>query len=70
MGLFLGVSGVSTAAVIGLSLTVAGNFLMGPTIPKGLTTTPRDRLYATLIPTAPRKMAFGQGALANPVRYQ
>lgn len=70
-GLFLGISGVSTAAVIGLGLTVAGNFLMGPTLPKGLNTNPRDRLVATLVPTAPRKIAFGgPTALGNKVRYK
>lgn len=63
-------TGISTAAVIGLALTVAGNFLMGPTIPKGLNTSPMDRLRATLLPTTPRKIAFGETALGNPVRFK
>jgi hypothetical protein len=62
---------ISVAAVIGVGLSLAGSFLMGPGKPRGLATSPTDRLHATLDPNTPRKICMGKDvALATDVRYQ
>ena len=65
-----GLGSISVAALVGIGLSVAGSFLMGPGKPKGLSTGISDRLTATLIPTDPRKIVFGHTAMATDVRYQ
>ncbi|MFA9200495.1 MAG: hypothetical protein ACEQR8_04795, partial [Cypionkella sp.] len=70
IGLPMIAAGLSSAAVIGLGLVVAGNFLIGPSKPKGLKTSNSDRLFASLDPTTPRKIVFGDTAMATDVRYQ
>jgi hypothetical protein len=65
-----GLGSISVATVVGMGLMVASNFLMGPAKPKALRTSPSDRLTATLDPTSPRKIVFGNTAMATDVRYQ
>lgn len=61
---------VLAATLITVGVAVASNFLLGPSKPKGLKTSPSDRLFATLDPTTPRKIVFGDTAMATDVRYQ
>lgn len=71
LGLGMIAKGISVASVIGIGLMVGSNFLLGPAKPKGLQTSPTDRLHASLDPTAPRKIVFGgPTAMATDVRYQ
>lgn len=65
-----GLGSIAVASLIGFGLEIAGSFLMGPSKPKGLTTSPTDRLTATLIPGTPRKIWFGHTAGDTDVRYQ
>jgi hypothetical protein len=70
IGTAIGVSALVVEGALALGLAVASNFLIGPAKPKGLSTNPNDRLTASLDPTTPRKIAFGNTALATDVRYQ
>jgi hypothetical protein len=70
IGLPMIAAGISSAAVIGVSLMVAGTLIAGAPKPKALSTSPTDRLTATLDPTTPRKIAWGNTALGCDVRYQ
>lgn len=71
LGIALGAGAfISDAVLLGIGLGIAGSLLMGSVKPKGLRTGSTDRLTATLIPTDPRKIAFGITALATDVRYQ
>lgn len=70
IGLGMIAKGISVAAVVGLGMTVGANFLIGPAKPKGLRTNPGDRLFASLDVSAPRKIVFGDTAMATDVRYQ
>ena len=66
---YIGLPLLAVAAIaVGIALT--NTFLLGPSLPRGLSTSPASRLYATLAPTSPRKWAFGTTALATDVRYQ
>jgi hypothetical protein len=68
-----GMGSIAVATVVGMGLMIAGNMLMGPAVPKmpgSLKDGGRDRLFSTLDPGTPRKIAFGNTALANDVRYQ
>ena len=64
----LGLSTILVAALeVGIALT--STFLLGPSLPRGLGTSPTGRLYATLVPTTPRKWAIGITAMPADVRY-
>jgi len=64
----LGVSALAASAIV-LGLTVAGT-LLTPKAPK-IPNAQRDRLYSTIDPGTPRKMALGgPTALANDIRYE
>lgn len=64
--------GLSTLAIAGIEVGIAltQSLLLGPSIPKGLSTSPTDRLYANLDTTTPRKMVLGDTAGATDIRYQ
>ena len=70
IGAKLLVAGLTASQLIGAGLMVASNFLLGPSKPKALKTAPSERLFASLDPTAPRKIVFGHTAMATDVRYQ
>lgn len=64
----LGISSLAASGIV-LGLTVAGA-LLAPKAPK-IPNAQRDRLYSTIDPGTPRKMAFGgPTALANDIRYE
>jgi len=64
----LGVSALAASGIV-LGLAVAGT-LLTPKAPK-IPNAQRDRLYSTIDPGTPRKMALGgQTALANDIRYE
>jgi hypothetical protein len=74
IGLPMIAAGISSAAVIGIALEIAGSFLMGgasmPKIALGTAST-TGRLQATYVTMTPRKIVFGgPTAMANDVRYQ
>jgi hypothetical protein len=63
----LGVSSMAAAGiVVGLSLL---NVALAPRAPK-VPSSARDRLYATVDPSTPRKTVFGRTALATDIRYE
>lgn len=64
----LGISSLAASGIV-LGLTVAGA-LLAPKAPK-IPNAQRDRLYSTIDPGTPRKMALGgPTALANDIRYE
>lgn len=68
-----GLGSISVASVIGVGLLVASSVLIGPAVPKmpgSLSDGGRSRLSASLDPVAPRKIVFGETAMATDVRYQ
>jgi hypothetical protein len=73
IGLPMIAAGISSAAVIGIALEIAGSFLMGgASMPKIALSNASTigRLQATFVTMTPRKIGFGITALANDVRYQ
>ncbi|MBX4388517.1 hypothetical protein K4H03_20710, partial [Mycobacterium tuberculosis] len=56
----------SLAITAGLSLASAA---LAPKAPK-VSPAQRERLYATIDPSAPRKIVFGQTAMATDIRYE
>lgn len=75
-----GASGTLLAAALGVSATAAAGIAIGLNLgagllakrPKAPATSPAaaDRLFASIDPRTPRKMAFGRTALANDIRDQ
>ena len=72
VGASLGLSALAIGALeVGIALT--SSLLLGPSVPKtpgSLADGGRDRLYATLVTTEPRKIWLGHTAGATDVRYQ
>lgn len=68
-----GLGTISVASIVGMGLLLTSSLLLGPAIPElpnSLANGGRDRLYANLDPTTPRKIVFGETAAATDVRYQ
>lgn len=69
VGASLGLSALAIGAIeIGIAITES--VLLGPAKPKVPKADPSGRLYASLVPTTPRKIWFGNTAGATDVRYQ
>lgn len=64
------IPGIGTLARMGIQVGLMGaGMLLGPKKPKGITA-PESRLSNTFNPTEPRKIVFGETALATDMRYQ
>lgn len=61
---------VAITAGIEVGIALVSSALLGPSIPKSLTNTTTQRLYATLVTTEPRKWWLGLTAGGTDVRYQ
>lgn len=63
------ITSITTAGITAAIGMAAGALGLGPKSPSVSNAT-RDRLYANIDPTTPRKLVFGRTAMATDIRYQ